>query len=149
MICKKCGKDFVDSSKFCPYCGTPNNLRNEPQAPQQPEYIPPVSYQQPAREQPVYPQTPAPVAPQAEVQSNPYDIPSILLSIFSFFDPFLGLVLFLSWNKEYPKRAKSVGIAALVGFILKFIVAIIVGILSTTVFAAFFTEIIEEIMWYF
>lgn len=24
MICKKCGRDYTDDSKFCPYCGTPN-----------------------------------------------------------------------------------------------------------------------------
>ena len=23
MLCKKCGKEFADQSRFCPACGTP------------------------------------------------------------------------------------------------------------------------------
>lgn len=138
MICNKCNKEFDSASKFCPYCANPNSTRT----PENAEYVPPAAYQQPVN----YVQPP--VAPQPEVRANPFDIPSVLLNIFSFFDPFLGLVLYLSWHREYPKRAKGVGIAAIIGVILKVIGIIIFAVLSTTVFAVFFEEIIEEIMWY-
>ena len=150
MICNKCNKEFDSASKFCPYCGTPNEARTEAQAPKQAEYTPPVSYQQPVN------YTQPPVASQPTVQANPYDIPSVLLCILSFFEPFLGLVLYLSWYREYPKRAKGVGIAALISAILKVLGLIIFAILSTTVFAVFFEDLIwviedlvEEVLWYF
>ena len=148
MICNKCGKEFDSASKFCPYCGNPNEVK----APKQAEYNPPAPYQPPQQATYVQPAVP----PQSNVQSNPFDIPSILLNIFSFFEPFLGLVLYLSWHREYPKRAKGVGIAALVGVILKVLGYIVLIILSTTVFAVLFEEvlwyaedIVEEFMWYF
>ena len=130
MICNKCNKEFDSASKFCPYCGTPN----EPAEKAAPAYQPP---QQPAYVQPV-----------AAANENPYDIPSVLLGIFSFFDPFLGLILYLSWYREYPRRAKSVGIAALVSVIIKVVFFIIAVILAFTVFLGVFEELFEEIFWY-
>lgn len=35
--------------------------------------------------------------------------------LLGFFFPLIGLILFLNWNKTYPKKAKSVGIGAIVG----------------------------------
>lgn len=142
MYCNNCSKEYDSASKFCPYCGTPNEAR----APKQAEYAPPAPSHQPVN------YTQPPVAPQP----NPYDIPSVLLCILSFFEPFLGLVLYLSWYREYPKRAKGVGIAALISVILKVLGLIIFAILSTTVFAVFFEDLIwviedlvEEVLWYF
>ena len=40
------------------------------------------------------------------------------LGFLGFLIPIVGLILFLSWRKETPLKAKSAGIGALVGFIL-------------------------------
>lgn len=69
MFCSQCGTQFADDSQFCPNCGTPSGVGNQPAQPQyqqpvQPQYQQPVQpqYQQPAYQQPVY-QQPAPKAP--------------------------------------------------------------------------------------
>ena len=60
------------------------------------------------------------------------DAPSVGYGILCFFFPVVGLVLYLVWKDQYPQRAKSCGIGALVSVILTvliyvcyFIVAII------------------------
>lgn len=82
-------------------------------------------------------------------QNNPYDVPSVLLNIICFFKPFIGLILYLSWKMEYPKKAKGVGMAALIGVILRLFGFLILVLLGATLFAPYIAEIIEEIMWYF
>ncbi|MBO5935214.1 MAG: zinc ribbon domain-containing protein [Clostridia bacterium] len=160
MICQKCNGEYIDSAKFCPNCGEPNAYV----APEMTYAAPEMTYatqnaygtdatmyQQPQQVQ--YPVNtyvqPVPAAPGNAVQANPYDESSILLNIISFFKPFIGLILYLSWSKEYPKRAKGVGVAALVGVALKFFGFLTAGILAATVFSPFIVDLIEEIMWYF
>jgi len=53
------------------------------------------------------------------------DEPSIGLNILSFFIPLLGLILYLVWMSTTPKRAKSVGKSALIGFIISIVASII------------------------
>lgn len=145
MVCSKCNSTLDDTSKFCPVCGSAtevpqNTYEGEVQHNQpvyQPAYQPQYQYQMPV----------PPVGNNA--QGNPYDVPSVLLNIISFFRPFIGLILFLSWKMEYPKKAKGVGVAALVGVILKFLGIFATVILAATIFSPFIYEIAEEIMWYF
>jgi hypothetical protein len=60
------------------------------------------------------------------------DKSSIGLAILGFWMPLLGFILYLFWKEETPKRAKSCGRGALLGFIvwMTLIVAIIVFIVS-------------------
>lgn len=47
-------------------------------------------------------------------------------AILGFFVPIIGLILFLLWNDEYPRRAKSAGKGALISVIVSVITSIIV-----------------------
>lgn len=49
-------------------------------------------------------------------------------TILGFFLPLIGLILFLLWQNEYPRRAKAAGKGALISVILTVVVAIIYGI---------------------
>jgi uncharacterized protein YqgC (DUF456 family) len=54
----------------------------------------------------------------ASRQTAPDDKGSVGFAILSFFIPIVGLILFLVWRKEKPKKAKSAGIGAIIGFVL-------------------------------
>ncbi|MDR2156669.1 MAG: zinc ribbon domain-containing protein [Clostridiales Family XIII bacterium] len=56
----------------------------------------------------------------------PDDGKSVGFGILGFFFPLIGLILFLVWRKDKPKKAKSCGIGALIGFVLQIILYILV-----------------------
>lgn len=49
------------------------------------------------------------------------DIPSGGLNVLSFFIPLVGLILFCVMYSETPRKAKSIGLFALVGFVINFV----------------------------
>ncbi len=53
------------------------------------------------------------------------DIPSPGLNILSFFIPIVGLILFCSMQDNAPRKAKQIGMFALIGFILNIILLVI------------------------
>lgn len=57
------------------------------------------------------------------------DSSSIGFAILGFFIPIVGLILFLVYESKRPKRAKSAGIGALIGFITKIVISIVCVIL--------------------
>lgn len=57
------------------------------------------------------------------------DAPSKGFAILGFFIPIIGLILYLIYERKQPKRAKSAGKGALIGFITKIIVCIVVVVL--------------------
>lgn len=57
---------------------------------------------------------------QSQVPAS-YDAPSIGFGLLGFCIPLVGLILFLVWRGKTPKKAKSIGIGTLVGFILAII----------------------------
>ncbi|MDE6551107.1 MAG: zinc ribbon domain-containing protein [Clostridia bacterium] len=68
--------------------------------------------------------------------ASPDDASSAGYGVLGFFFPIVGLILWLIWNNDYPKRAKSAGLGALIsvlsGVILTVIVvAIVVPIVVT------------------
>lgn len=65
-------------------------------------------------------------ASQSKPEVDPYDGPSIWAIIGSFLIPLLGLILFVCWKSTAPIKAKSAGIAGIVGFVVS---AIACGIL--------------------
>lgn len=73
---------------------------------------------------------------------NKKDKYSVGFNILSFFVPLVGLVLFLIWKEETPKKAKGIGISALVGYILSIIVPIIFAIIMFVM--AYSSEVIIE-----
>ena len=52
---------------------------------------------------------------ETESHKHSQDKPSIILDVISILIPIVGLILFLCFHHNYPQKAKSVGISALVG----------------------------------
>ncbi|MCL1840095.1 SHOCT domain-containing protein [Candidatus Saccharibacteria bacterium] len=71
-------------------------------------------------------------APRHSGSSKPSangDAPSGGYLALGLFFPLIGLILFLVWINEYPKRAKSAGKGALIGTIIYIVLCIIVPII--------------------
>lgn len=96
MFCNNCGKKIADNSKFCSECGaklTDTEQYDNYQPINQTEF-------------------------NSSLVDNPDDGSSFGYALLSFFVPIIGLVLFIVWNKEYPKRAKSCLHGIIVGVVL-------------------------------
>lgn len=70
---------------------------------------------------------------------------SLGFAIFGFFIPIVGLILFLIYEEKKPKRAKSAGKGALIGFITEIVLAIILVILSVVFATSLFNNISNDI----
>ncbi|MEG0365835.1 MAG: zinc ribbon domain-containing protein [Coprobacillus sp.] len=98
MYCKKCGKQ-IEEVNYCPYCGADQTATQTTQNEQENQGYQPINqqpYQQQSYQQQSY-----------QGQSYNDDESHIGFAVLSFFIPIVGLVLYLVWNKEYPKKAKS------------------------------------------
>lgn len=125
MFCKYCGKELLDSDKFCPFCGNAvatNNSKNG-QNPNQSQNQSQNQYQNYSQnsfrkfeDQPNYNNVPYYVNQQPA--QNPDDSGSVGWGFLGFFIPICGLILFIVWNKSKPKNAKNAGIGALVSVCL-------------------------------
>ena len=93
--CPECGKQVSSQANKCPHCGYPMQSVEEMQNDK------------------IYTNQPV---------ENSQDIPSIGLNILSFLIPIVGLILFCVNISAKPKKAKSIGIWALIGFVLGLIV---------------------------
>ena len=70
---------------------------------------------------------------------------SLGFAILGFFIPIVGLILFLIYEEKKPKRAKSAGKGALIGFITEIVLAIILVILYVVFDASLFNNISNNI----
>lgn len=73
------------------------------------------------------------------------DRSSFGVAILGFFIPIVGLILFLIYEGKKPKRAKSAGKGALIGFITKVVLSIILVILYAVFTASLFSNISDDI----
>ena len=73
------------------------------------------------------------------------DSSSFGFAILGFFIPIVGLILFLIYEGKKPKRAKSAGKGALIGFITKIVLSIILVILYVVFAASLFSNISDDI----
>jgi hypothetical protein len=73
------------------------------------------------------------------------DKPSFGFAILGFFIPLVGLILFLIYEGKKPKRAKSAGKGALIGFLTKIALSIILVILYVVFAASSNIPVIEDI----
>jgi drug/metabolite transporter (DMT)-like permease len=62
----------------------------------------------------------------SQSQTSPGDKKSLGFGFLSFMFPLVGLILFIVWHREMPKKAKSAGIGAIIGFVL----GIVIGVIS-------------------
>ena len=116
MYCVKCGKLLEEKDKYCTNCGqmvltlNDNNTKIE-------------------NEKVYYNENPNNIKYNNEYNTinkkEKKDSANIFLIIVSFFIPLIGLILFLAYDKEKPKFAKSNGIAALVGLIIGIILSFV------------------------
>lgn len=80
--------------------------------------------------------------PDADVSE---DNSNLGFAILGFFIPIVGLILFLIYEEKKPKRAKSAGKGALIGFITEIVLAIILVILYVVFAASLFNNISNNI----
>lgn len=80
--------------------------------------------------------------PNADVSE---DNSNLGFAILGFFIPIVGFILFLIYEEKKPKRAKSAGKGALIGFITKIVLAIILVILYVVFAASLFNNISNDI----
>lgn len=80
--------------------------------------------------------------PNADVSE---DNSNLGFAILGFFIPIVGLILFLIYEEKKPKRAKSAGKGALIGFITKIVLTIILVILYVVFAASLFNNISNNI----
>lgn len=73
------------------------------------------------------------------------DHSSFGFAILGFFIPIVGLILFLIYEGKKPKRAKSAGKGALIGFITKIVLSIILVILYAVFAVSLFSNISNDI----
>ncbi len=134
MNCNNCGGQYQDDMNFCPYCGTPKATEqyNQPDYQQPPYNANQYGYQQPYN-QPYNQQYNQPYG-NNYMGENPNDKPSALLNLLAFFFPIVGLILYLIWKDQYPKKAKKIGKWALVSVIIGVVFYIIFMILWFTIF---------------
>lgn len=78
------------------------------------------------------------------IQNVSEDSSSIGFAILGFFIPLVGLILFLIYEGKKPKRAKSAGKGALIGFITNIVLSIILSILYIVFAASLFSNIIDD-----
>lgn len=114
MLCPNCNSQFPDGANFCPYCAVPLNdqFNQNPNMNPQPNQ----QYNQ-QYNQPPYHQQPNAYGYNPNMQ-NPDDQPSTALNVIAFFVPIVGLILYLLWKDQYPRKAKKIGKAALISFII-------------------------------
>lgn len=61
--------------------------------------------------------------------THPVDAPNKGFAILGFFVPIIGLILYLVYERKQPKRAKSAGKGALIGFITNIVICITIVLL--------------------
>lgn len=74
------------------------------------------------------------------------DKPNFGFALLGFFFPLVGLILYLVYENETPKRAKSAGKGALSGFITSIVIGIIIAILYFVFAFSFLNKITSSIM---
>lgn len=135
MFCRECGKMIQEGSKFCIGCGTkvePITMKNNVVREKE-EIKEKVNLEQEVN---TNDKTTTVVDSSTNAinygnknnvsnQVNANDKRSIGLNIVSFLVPLVGLILFLVMKKETPKKAKAIGISALVGYILSIVVSVV------------------------
>ncbi len=84
---------------------------------------------QPYGPQGAYPPPPYPYQPGYGPVPPEMDAPNTGLAVLCGFFPWLGLILYLVWQRQYPLKARSVGKGALIGFCIQFGLGLLLGCL--------------------
>lgn len=131
MFCGKCGKMVQDGNKFCTGCGTkilPIVIKNSVEKNDNSSFIP--------QNNPVVNNTNTIDNNFNYTNTNNYyknnikkvninDKSNFGYNVLAFFIPIVGLILFFVMKNETPKKAKAIGISALIGYIVSIIFSIL------------------------
>lgn len=133
MFCRECGRLIEEGNKFCTYCGTKvlpigsKKIENDEKMNVEKNDSADVDNKNVEFKS-------ENVVKGSNVSSNnstykKEDKASVGFNILGFFIPIVGLILFLVWLKDSPKKAKFVGISALIGFILQIVFSIVATVM--------------------
>ena len=141
MKCPNCGQLYVDTAKFCPSCGAPNEYYGQevpPEQEQQTEYRQEESYEEPVRGSYTYQEDNydygAPRNPQTQPVSNGYGVASVVFGIIGIL--FGGLICgilsivfsSISRREAGPNGMTTAGKVLGIITLIKLIIAVIVVI---------------------
>ncbi|MEG2540168.1 MAG: zinc ribbon domain-containing protein [Clostridia bacterium] len=136
MFCPNCGTKIEDQATVCPSCGTSlsafqqgqnanvENLNNQQFNNQNNQQYNNQNFQQNQQNQ------------QQKNENLDSAESTVGWGFLGFFIPLAGLILFCIWQKDFPKRAKSAGIGALVSVILWIVLGVILGLVLPMLLAA-------------
>ena len=112
MFCPYCGNTIDDQAVVCTTCGKPIPSEEPPVEPRNTPQIPaePLNF------------SPPPVKPKK-------DRSGFWFGVLGFFIPIAGLILYLVHHNEQPKKAKSAGIGAIIGYGSSYVLGILFSIL--------------------
>lgn len=118
MKCTYCGVEISEGLIVCPNCGaavsvnTYSNTQSVEEEPKQ-EIMNKINQ----------------IDLQAKKEYEKLDKASIFTCIISLF-PIIGIIIFFSNRKDYPKKAKTAIICAAIGFVLPYVFYFIFGMIS-------------------
>lgn len=127
--CTHCGNPIEDDAKFCVSCGQPieepavesdSDLFDDSHESSSDDFFSDDHSSSVTREE---------NNKEAEKVAKSMERAPVILRIISFLFPIVGLILYCTWNKEYKRKAKDVGIPALVGFILGLVLEVVYYVL--------------------
>lgn len=136
MFCGECGKLIKEGNKFCTGCGrkvepilstnkekikSDENIVEKVKEEKVVEEISPIKTINESKEE-------STINSNVSYVKESNDKTSIGLNILAFFIPIVGLILFVTMKNDTPKKAKSIGISALIGYILSMFVSIVLCI---------------------
>lgn len=115
MYCKNCGKFIDEDDRYCSNCGA---------------YIAKSDYDGKYEDYENHSNSDCEHYKGEERRGDcacEEDKPSVGFGILSFFIPLVGLILFITWHKESPKKAKSCLIGMIIGVVFTFITSSFTG----------------------
>lgn len=74
-------------------------------------------------------------------ESIPNDRPSLALSFVGFFFPLIGFIVYVLTHSDKPKQAKSAGKGALIGFLTRVVISVILIVLYVVFTASLFSNV--------
>lgn len=109
MFCRECGKKVEEGNKYCTGCGA----KIEPIKVEKIHTLNENSNNE--------------IVNNASNEIKE-DKVSIGFNILSFFFPIVGLIMFLVYKNETPRRAKSIGMSAIIGYIVINVLSVLFAI---------------------